>query len=204
MKVKKKNNTVEVFRNALHNAHDLKDELGENRKVYPARSIYLLYRLASSECELSYARLYNVRIGPLQKQNLEKDLERTVKTIRRVDRYNIKTQKCIYERDYLDATSVTIKRLIADQGPNALCFPQKDFVFLLPFYWEYQFYKFLEKYKSQVGEKAFLENLVRLEHYIKLAKVNDTFYWDKHDMTHLYELHRIRLIERRIEERDYF
>ena len=199
-----KTNTVVLFKNVLHCANDLKAEMGGTLKVYPARSVYLLHRFASFYSELSYGKFYNVRIGPLQKQNLEKGLDRTVKTIRRVDRYRIDPKQSIYEQGYLDATSVTIKNLIANQGPNAACFPQKDFVFLLPFYWEYQFYKFLEKYKSQVGEKAFLENLVRLEHYIKLAKVNDTFYWDKHDMTPLYELHRKMLVERGITEQDYF
>lgn len=90
--------------------------------------------------------------------------------------------------------------MIKHHGPEARCFPRKDYVLLLPCFWEYHQYKFLEKYESEMGGETFLSEMIRLKAAIGIASINDSFYWDNNSMGTLYEKKREQELQHELDE----
>lgn len=179
----------ELFSNILQPAHEILDEIGPDRKVYPLDKILIAFEISRLDFDIGNYRTYAESIPNAQSHidELKPKLEILLKSIEEHDGYEVNPEFGFDATDYLDATCMRVSSYIAKKGADELCFPRKDHSHIDPYFIHYHIYKFLERHLEYVGMDEFLSRIPDLECFIVHAFINDEFYWHKFDTQPLYD-----------------
>jgi hypothetical protein len=180
----------ELFSKVLWTAQEVLEQYKPERKVYPAKAIFEAFNLSKLDFDLCNYRnhIFTVAHSFDKAEELENELSRKLEAIEFFDGDVSSVFSRFGAFRYLDVNCVSVGDYASRNGLEALCFPRTLREEIDPFFKHYHTYKFLERHVDEIGMDKFLSSIPDLEPFIIYAQVNDTFYWDTHDTSHMYEV----------------
>jgi hypothetical protein len=182
----------ELFSKVLWTTQKAVGHYAPERKVYPANVIFDAFDLSKLDFDLCNYRTHanEVTYGWDKVHELESELDSRLEAIEFFGDC-VSTEFSRFDPfRYLDIHCVSIGEYAKKNGLESMCFPRTLRDEINPFFKHYHTYKFLERHVDEVGLDAFLSAIPDLEPFIIHGKVNDTFYWDTHETSYMYEVDR--------------
>lgn len=191
----------ELFSKVLWTAQEALEQYAPERKVYPADVIFEAFDISKLDFDFGNYRTHATEItrGWDKVFELESELDSKLEILEWLGDYEPTGFSRFDPFRYLDIHCVSLGEYASKSGSESLCFPRTLRSEIDPFFKHYHTYKFLERHVDEVGMDKFLSAIPDLEPFITYARVNDSFYWDTHDTSYMYEVdsvaHELREIE---------